>query len=170
MVPHGLPPPPPSSLIGSTRPPSTSSLLSPSSFLCLLLTSLHPSLHPSFLPLFFHGLLSPCFSSFTVVALLSPYLPAHSVRPSLPVPVLCVPVHAVSRGDWGGVGSDTRSGHSHWGGSDLHSPRHSGKSMNSLSFTIPLPDTLPLSQCLYLNLCFPLYLSFSGPLSLALII
>ncbi|XP_045075912.1 LOW QUALITY PROTEIN: C-myc promoter-binding protein [Coregonus clupeaformis] len=32
----------------------------------------------------------------------------------------------VSRGDWGGVGSDIRSGHSHWGGSDLHSPRHSG--------------------------------------------
>eukprot|EP00063_Salmo_salar_P065395 XP_014040230.1 PREDICTED: uncharacterized protein LOC106593420 isoform X2 [Salmo salar] len=44
----------------------------------------------------------------------------------------------VSRGDWGGVGSDTRSGHSHWGGSDLHSPRHSGKSMNSLfHYTFP---------------------------------
>ncbi|XP_045565097.1 C-myc promoter-binding protein isoform X2 [Salmo salar] len=43
----------------------------------------------------------------------------------------------VSRGDWGGVGSDTRSGHSHWGGSDLHSPRHSGEQSdlgyNSLS-------------------------------------
>ncbi|XP_028981035.2 C-myc promoter-binding protein isoform X3 [Esox lucius] len=34
----------------------------------------------------------------------------------------------VSQGDggWGGVGSDSQSGHSHWGGSDLHSPRHSG--------------------------------------------
>ncbi|XP_029576353.1 C-myc promoter-binding protein isoform X3 [Salmo trutta] len=43
----------------------------------------------------------------------------------------------VSRGDWGGVGLDTRSGHSHWGGSDLHSPRHSGEQSdlgyNSLS-------------------------------------